>query len=240
MQSSLSQAVDPLKHPRREGQGSAELEDVCFAPLEELRLFVLNPEKVRVVLHSDQIQFLAKVQPGRQLYAQFERQGKHWKEERKKNKEGIDRKIHGCEARCLYVLPGDVEEGKSEISSDGMAHLRGEATENQDKYRITLDAEQCFYNVCNSSEAVKAGWGTISITLTGAHMDLSNVSSQRRWIRGQTFNYNVKEVHYKAGEPMHHLHGKALLDSRDTNLELRERMRKACIEVYLQPAGFED
>ena len=83
------------------------------------------------MLHSDQIPFLAKVQPGRQLYAEFERQGRHWKKERKKNKEGIDEAIHGCEARCLDVLPGDVEEGKSEISSDGMAHLRGEATENQ-------------------------------------------------------------------------------------------------------------
>ena len=36
------------------------------------------------------------------------------------------------------------------------------------------------------------------------------------------------------------MHGKALLDSRDKNLELWERMRKVCIEVYLQPAGFED
>jgi len=190
---------------------------VCFAPLEELRLFVVNPEKVRehaqdcVVLHSDQIPFSAKVQAGRQLYAEFERQGKHWKEERKKNKEGIDQKIHGCEARCLDVLPGDVEEGKSEISSDGMAHLRGEATENQEKYKIAFDAEQCFYNVCNSPEAVKAGWGTVTITLTRAHMDLSNVSSHRRWIRYQAFNYNGKEIHYKAGEPIHHMHGKALL-----------------------------
>ena len=51
-------------------------------------------------------------------------------------------------------------------------------------------------------------------------MGLSNVSSQRKCIKDQVFNCNGKEVQYKAGEPIHHMHGKALLDSRDTNLEL--------------------
>ena len=61
---------------------------VCFAPLEELGKHVLEPAKVRerakdlVVIHSDQIPFLAKVRPGSQIYADFERQGKKWKEAR--------------------------------------------------------------------------------------------------------------------------------------------------------------
>ena len=74
---------------------------VCFAPLEELGKYVLEPAKVRerakdlVVIHSDQIPFLAKVRPGSQIYADFERQGKKWKEERAKNREAVELKIKG-------------------------------------------------------------------------------------------------------------------------------------------------
>jgi len=142
---------------------------------------------------------------------------------------------------CLKSLPGDGEdEGKQEISSDGMAHLRGESTENNDKYRITVDTEQVFYNVCDSTKEVKAGWGVVSVTMTGAHMDVSNVSTDRRWINTQAFNYNGKEVVFKAGEAVHHMHGKAILNSRDKHPELWDKMRKLNMEVYLQPAGFED
>ena len=55
---------------------------VCFAPLEELGEYVLEPKKVRelcaqlVVVHSDQIPFLAKIRPGKQLYAPWEHQKK--------------------------------------------------------------------------------------------------------------------------------------------------------------------
>ena len=194
-----------------------------------------------VIVHSDQIPFLGKVRPGKQLYAEFEVQGKHWKAERAQNKKALDQAIHANEGPCLKQLPGDQEdEGKQQISSDGMAHLRGEATDNNDKYRITVDCEQVFYNVCDSTKPVKAGWGVVSVTMTGAHCDLSNVSQDRRWIRDQAFNYNGKEVLYKAGEKLHPMHAKALLDSRDQHPELWQRMRDVNIEIYLQPAGFED
>jgi len=220
---------------------------ISFAPIEELAQYVLKPEMVRefakdcVIVHSDQIPFLAKVRPGKQLYADFEVQGKRWKAERAENKKAIDAKHHQ-EGSCNKRLPGDHEEdaGKQQIDSDGMAHLRGEATDNNDKYRITVDCEQVFYNVCDSSKPVKAGWGVVSVTMTGSHCDLSNVSMDRTWLRDQTCNYNGREVHYKAGEKLHSMQAKALLDSRDQHPELWQRMRDVGIEIYLQPAGFED
>ena len=50
------------------------------------------------------------------------------------------------------------EDEKPEINSEGMAHLREEATENNDKYRITVDTEQVSYNVCDSTREVLAVW----------------------------------------------------------------------------------
>ena len=67
-----------------------------------------------------------------------------------------------CEGECLRSLPGDGDdEGKQEINSYGMAHLWGEATEHNDKYRITVDTEQVFHNACASTKAVTAGRGVI-------------------------------------------------------------------------------
>jgi hypothetical protein len=57
---------------------------------------------------------------------------------------------------------------------------------------------------------------------------------------GQAFNYNGREVHYKTGEKLRSMQAKALLDSRDQHPELWQRMRGVGIEIYLQPAGFED
>ena len=194
-----------------------------------------------VIVHSDQIPFLAKVRPGKQLYADFEVQGKRWKAERAENKKAIDAK-HRQEGSCNKRLLGDHEEdaGKQQIDSNGMTHLRGEATDNNDKYRITVDCEQVFYNVCDSSKPAKAGWGVASVAMTGSHSDLSNVSMDRTWLRDQAFNYNGREVHYKAGEKLHSMQAKALLDSRDQHPELWQRMGDVGIEIYLQPAGFED
>ena len=76
--------------------------------------------------------------------------------------------------------------------------------------------------------------------MTGAHCDLNNVSKDRTWLRDHTFSYNGREVHYKAGEKLHSMQAKALLDSRDQHPELWQRMRDVGIEIYLQPAGFED
>ena len=217
---------------------------VCFAPLEELGEYVISPEEVRAnaentaVIHSDQIPFLAKVRPGKQLYAHFEVQGKAWKDERASNKFAATYNILASTTQCsAQELPGD---DKQEIGSDGMAHLRGEATENNDKYRITVDVEQVFYNVCKVSEPVVADWGTVSVTFVGAHMDFSNVSADRKWIKDQAFDYNGKQVFYKAGTSVRANHGKAILDLRDKNPAFWAHLEELGFQIYLQPAGFED
>ena len=57
---------------------------------------------------------------------------------------------------CLRALPGDVEDVKPYINSKGIAHLMGPATANHDKYMITVDTEQVFYNVFGTDKPMLA------------------------------------------------------------------------------------
>ena len=41
-----------------------------------------------------------------------------------------------------------------------MAHLRVEATDNRDKFRITMDTEQIFLNVCDSVKGRSSSLGS--------------------------------------------------------------------------------
>ena len=223
---------------------------IAFAPLDELGEFVLEPEKVRenakftVVVHSDQIPFLAKIRPGKQLYAGWELQ------RNKKDRENNVKDLSACRGGGSQVSigeakglgPFDPQAFKEAEGEEGLCHLRGEANENQDKYRITVDVEQVFYNVCDESLPVKAEWGVTSVTIVGKHMDVDNVSltEPRVWLKDQAFTFQGKEVFYKAGAQVHHQHGKAILDLRKECPELWARLTKAGIKVYQQPAGFED
>ena len=76
----------------------------------------------------------------------------------------------------------------------------GEATENQDKYRITVDMEQVFYNVCNAPEKVQADFGFTSVTFPGAYCDFSNISNEDAWIETQAYVHDGEEKVYTKGE----------------------------------------
>ena len=44
-----------------------------------------------------------------------------------------------------------VDESDTEAKdADGLQHLRGEATENQDKFRITVDVEQLIFHLSDA------------------------------------------------------------------------------------------
>ena len=76
--------------------------------------------------------------------------------------------------------------------------------------------------------------------MTGTRCDLSNAGKDHTWLRDQAFNYNGRAAHYKAGDKLHQMQANALLDSRGQHPELWQRIRGVCIEIYLQPAGFEE
>ena len=118
--------------------------------------------------------------------------------------------------------------------------LRGEATECQDKFRITVDMEQVFYNVCNAAEAIKADFGFTSVTMPGAYCDVSNISKDKTWIQTQVVCVDGKLKVYEAGAKIPHGLAAPILRIRDEMPELWERAWNLGIRFYQQPAGFED
>ena len=244
---------------------SLRMFDYCLhlatlAPIDELRKHVANAEKFRervdelVVVHSDQIPFYAKIQPGKQLFSDWEVQ------KSKKNKEANKKNLFQSDGALSSAILGQTsasempdglpEHLKKNVVSrpekqqfyedDGMHHIRGEATENQDKYRITVDCEQVYRNYADETKPIRGHWGLVSVTLAGTHLDFENVDSDRRWIREQVFEYNGREFRYQAGEKLPPALGKGLLEIRENVPELWEKAHKAGIRFYQQPAGFED
>ncbi len=47
---------------------------------------------------------------------------------------------------------------------------------------MAIDTEQVLEHWFDENQTPKAGWGTVSVTLVGAHMRFSNVSEDDRWI----------------------------------------------------------
>ena len=63
------------------------------------------------------------------------------------------------------------EEDEDEVLGlyEGMTQLRGEASKDQDKFRITVEREQRCYGFCDDSTEPEFIPGTTSVTFTGAH-----------------------------------------------------------------------
>ena len=112
----------------------------CFRPLEELGALVRRPdlfrEKVRelVIFMCDQIPMWLKIKPGAQVYAEFEiRNGKY---ERNLGS------LSGGGSQAASTMLRDDDEDEIQSGMDGMTQLRGEASKDQDKFRITVEREQ--------------------------------------------------------------------------------------------------
>jgi hypothetical protein len=216
----------------------------AFGSREELAEMVNSPESFiknraqLTIVMSDQIPYYVKIQPGKQLYAEWERQSG------KKDKNSSLSHLGGAgqfSQRTSHSIGGeDVEEPQVEKTTDGMTQKRGEATENNDKYRLTIDTEQVLEHWFDENQTPKAGWGTVSVTLVGAHMRFSNVSEDDRWIDDEQFIYNGVETKRVAGEKVPANLGKAIRDLKRLKPEFWQRLQDAQIEIYQQPAGFED
>ena len=59
--------------------------------------------------------------------------------------------------------------------SDGMTQLRGEASKDQEKFRIAVDRDQRCYGFCDDTTEPQSIPGTTSVAFTGAHFRMSNV-----------------------------------------------------------------
>ena len=124
-----------------------KLNVACFRPLEELGALVRKPdlfrEKVRelVVYMADQIPMWLKIKPGAQVYAEFEiRNGTH---ERNLGS------LSGGGSQAASTMLRDDDEDEIQSGMEGMTQLRGEASKDQDKFRITVEREQRCLGSCD-------------------------------------------------------------------------------------------
>jgi hypothetical protein len=124
--------------------------------------------------------------------------------------------------------------------TEGMTQKRGEATENNDKYRITVDVEQVLRNWFDEDLVPKAGWGIVSVVFVGVHFRMRNVTPDDRWRKNEQFVHDGVEVKRVAGEKVPPALGNKFKDLRDRSPSFWARLEAAGIEIYQQPAGFED
>ena len=121
----------------------------CFRSVEELGALVRKPQLFRdevrqlVIFMSDQIPMWLKLKPGKQVYAHFElRDGKH---------EVSLGSLGGGGAQSAATFLREDDEDEIEGGSEGMTQLRGEATKDQDKFRITVEREQTCCGFCDDT-----------------------------------------------------------------------------------------
>ena len=82
-----------------------------------------------------------KIKPGAQVYAEFEiRNGTH---ERNLGS------LSGGGSQAAHTFLRNDDEDEIQSGMDGMTQLRGEASKDQDKFRITVEREQRCYGFCN-------------------------------------------------------------------------------------------
>ena len=87
--------------------------------------------------------------------------------------------------------------------NEGMTQKRGEATKDQDKFRVTVEREQRCYGFCDDTREPVFAPGTTSVTLTGSHFRMSNVKwPEETWLHTERFCVNGTEVIHEAGQPL--------------------------------------
>ena len=168
-----------------------KLNVACFRPLEELANLVRDPQGFRenvrdlVIYMNDQIPMWLKVKPGKQAYADWEL--------RKKKYERNLGSLSGGGTQSKDCVLQDDDEDEIEGPAEGMTQLRGEASKDQDKFRVTVEREQICRGFCDDTTEPTFEPGTTSLTFTGAHFRMSNVkwpeevwlNTEEFWVNGQ-------------------------------------------------------
>ena len=96
------------------------------------------------------------------------------------------------------------EDDEDEIQGlgEGMSQLRGEASKDQDKFRITVEREQVCLGFCDEDNEPQFRPGTTSVTFTGAHFRMSNVKwPEETWLETERFSVNGTQVVHEKGQP---------------------------------------
>ena len=221
----------------------------AFADIEELAEHIIDPVEFRknikatVICMSDQMPFYIKLQPGKQLYTRDEvAAGKRKKPLTELEREqALGSKGGGGSTKADKLISFDVAEDDNE----GMTQTRGESHGNQDKFRITLDLEQCLGGWFDEEVEPKGWTGITSMILIGAHFNEDNVSiptsagEKPVYLEDELYEVNGKEISHKKGEAIEMNRGAAILQFRADHPELYAEMKKMNIRFYQQPAGFE-
>ena len=216
----------------------------CFGDEQDLSHYVSDAARFiehredTVLIYTDQVPFNAKVSSGKQVYAQ-------WESSVAKGDRSAKGNLRGGLMQASQVQFSEEDDGLFDV--EGMFQTRGSDHCNADKFRITLELMPKVYGWCKG-DGVKpvTRLGTTLAVLTGTHARASNISrsknpadptSDRFWIKDESFVVKGKAVHRKAGEKV----GKimfGLLNLRDFHPECAQWFE--VIDWMQQPAGFCD
>ena len=214
----------------------------CFDPLDQLTDFCPNPQAFRdqvsdlVIFMSDQVPMWLKISPGTQLYGASEVVVPQ--KAKKKQAAAITEAQKAAQCANHQLIRDDEEH--SEDENEGMTQLRGENSADQDKFRITVDLEQRVLGWCSETSDPQFEWGRTSVIFTGTHCRLSNISEAGTWKETETFHVDGKEIVRRAGNQVPEKLAQTLRDLRTKNRDLFSRLERLGVEIYQQPAGFED
>ena len=84
-------------------------------------------------------------------------------------------------------------------NNDGMSQLRGQAADNNDKYRITLELQQDLYHYFDIEREPVAKHGKPLLILIGVHARLSNIDDNGCFIKDEHFEFLGKPIKRIAG-----------------------------------------
>ena len=210
--------------------------NMCFGDLSWLNEQVHDPALFRenikntVISFSDQVPWWVKVKSARQLFASWELSSKAGK-----NKVEM---MNTYRRESQVFKPGQGESFLEAVpSADGMSQLRGQAAENNDKYRITLELQQDLYNWFDKTKEPIVKHGKPLLILIGPHARLSNIGDDGRFIKDEQFEFLGKPRLRKAGASARGLM-KSWVALRKNNPEAKKMLEY--IDVMQQPAGFSD
>ena len=115
------------------------------------------------------------------------------------------------QAASVLVRDSDDEGDMRYAATDGHQQHRGENALGQYNFRVTVDCEQRIYGYCDEEcDEPIFDMGTTIVTFAGAHLRMSNVSADDRWLEDEELWVGGKHVVRKAGEKVPEMLGKSL------------------------------
>eukprot|EP00435_Cladocopium_sp_Y103_P024504 s1975_g6.t1 len=217
--------------------------NACFAPLDDLKPLVADPEGFRksvkdlvmdlVMVFSDQVPLWVKAGPEKELFHAMERTPVPQTVLR-------DQLKSHYEAQLANPMRGTAKKTvdltlKAVTGGSGQRQKRSLKEATADRYRITYEARQAVFNWLNPDAAAMGTVVKGLVVVSGTqHCRLSNISSTGRWLKDESYSFNGKLYQRKAGESC----GKLLSGWRTVRKEHPELFEK--LSLMTQPAATVD